>query len=239
MTARLDARIDPAQCGEANMAADRALWQSVEHETTGAGPRLRIYRWSPPAVSIGFHQDEGELDRAALARDGLSWVRRPTGGGAILHDQELTFAVAAPLPSTASRDMRPLYAWISRAIVAALLRLGVTARCAGAGRPQGIVCFASAGGHEILVGQRKICGSALRRGRRAYLVHGSLLTGPAQARIADYLRAAPSAAELLQRSTDLTREGIDATGLARLPEFLIEEFDRAYPWPLALPTSAA
>ena len=228
MILRIDSHIDDAQGGEANMAADRALLATAEHDADGDTLHLRVYRWAPATISIGFHQDPSELDAAALARDRMDWVRRPTGGAAILHDEEITFAVAAPLPARSSRDIRPLYEWISQGIVSALGRVGVHARCAGFGRPEGSACFASLGGHEIEVGGRKICGSALRRGRRAYLVHGSLLTGPSQARIARYLKHAPSEAELRSRSTDLTQEGLVASQLALLPELLIEELERSF-----------
>ena len=80
--------------GPMNMAIDEALLESV-----GAGrslPVLRLYRWSPPCISIGYAQNGADVDHLTLNEHGWDWVRRPTGGRAILHTDELTYSVIAP-----------------------------------------------------------------------------------------------------------------------------------------------
>ena len=81
-----------------NMRRDAALFAALEAETPGALPTLRLYAWQPWAVSLGSHQDPARaLDLAALAARGYDWVRRPTGGRAVLHADEITYCLAAPL----------------------------------------------------------------------------------------------------------------------------------------------
>jgi len=87
---------DGSHPGADNMERDRALWQKFEADPTG-GVRLRIYGWSPPALSLGFHQPESAVDHEALARRGFDLVRRPTGGAAVLHIDEITYSVTARL----------------------------------------------------------------------------------------------------------------------------------------------
>src|SRR5690606_14878512 len=87
-------RTQPA-AGAWNMAVDEAVLEAV-----GQGdvlPTLRLYAWNPPCLSLGFAQPVQDVDRAALARLGWELVRRPTGGRAILHTDELTYSVIAPL----------------------------------------------------------------------------------------------------------------------------------------------
>ena len=81
--------------GAGNMARDEALARALS--SGEIGPTIRLYGWAPPSVSIGFHQEENDFDRAALARLGIDLVRRPTGGRAILHWHELTYCALLPL----------------------------------------------------------------------------------------------------------------------------------------------
>ena len=87
---------DGAHAGAENMERDRALWQKFEADPSG-GIRLRIYGWTPPALSLGFHQAEATVYHDELARRGFDLVRRPTGGAAVLHVDEITYCVSAPL----------------------------------------------------------------------------------------------------------------------------------------------
>lgn len=218
MSLQVFVRRDAAAGGSSNMAADRELLRLVEAAPDHA--RVRIYSWQPACVSIGYHQRESDLDRERLDAAGFDLVRRPTGGAAILHDQEITFALAAPLPDRRSRSVLELYAPIAQAVVESLRAFGLDARCAGDGRPAFGACFASRGGHEILIGERKICGIALRRGRRAYLAHGSLLTGGRQSKLAEFLVEGSSAQILDAQSTNLRLEGLDAGRFERLGDLL-------------------
>lgn len=152
------------------MAADRALLDAV---TAGGPPTLRLYRWSPPALTLGRFQPESDVDHAACARHGVEVVRRPTGGRALLHGADVTYAVAVPEPRGA--DVDTVYRWLAGALIAGLDRVGVTATVARHEGPAGAVCMATQQGADLRVGDRKICGSAQVRHRGAVLQHGSVL----------------------------------------------------------------
>ncbi len=178
--------------GAVNMAIDVALLESVK---TGGAPVLRLYRWSPACLSFGRNQPaRGRYDAAAAAERGIDLVRRPTGGQAVLHDDELTYAVIAPV--AAIGKPRAAYAAINEALVVGLRRLGVEAKmagpelAAGAGVPDGpgsdgpdwdAACFRWPERGEVVVGGAKLVGSAQRMESRTILQHGSILVGGSQA----------------------------------------------------------
>lgn len=172
---------DAARSGPSNMAIDQAI-----AEACAAGdspPTLRFYRWNPPAISIGRHQDIAEIDHQRVAELGYEIVRRSTGGRAILHIDELTYSVAAskahPLMHGGIMDS---YLRISNALLAGLHKLNVKADKAGAkvraGKDVSAACFEVPSAYEISVGQRKLLGSAQSRRAGYVLQHGTLpLTG--------------------------------------------------------------
>jgi lipoate-protein ligase A len=211
--------------GDEQMETDRALLEALGGGRSG--PVFRVYGWKPPAVSLGFHQDpDREVDRALVEARGYGLVRRPTGGRAILHADELTYAVVARIDDTDfGGSVRESHLAISRVFKDALRRLGVPAtlaceegrpalpvgaasprrRDAGAAPP----CFATAAGAELLVGGRKILGSAQRRAGDVFLQHGSLLLSDAHLELADFLRVADRAEAhrlLMKTTTSLERE---------------------------------
>jgi len=164
----LDAGID----AEGQMAADAALLADV---AGGAPPALRLYRWVPPALSLGRFQPDTDVDRAACARLGVPVVRRPTGGRGLLHGGDLTYAVAMPRPAGAAGRVDAVYELLAAGLVAGLARLGVEAAVARHDGPSGPVCFAGQQGADLRVGERKLCGSAQVRQGGAVLQHGSIL----------------------------------------------------------------
>ena len=157
------------------MAADEALLDEAERNGTCL---LRLYRWDPPTLSVGRNQSiEG------LASGAVPIVRRPTGGQAVWHEHEVTYAVAAPIATFGS--LRSAYREIHGRLVQALRSLGVDAALASppAVRPserRPAACFAAPVGGEILVHGRKLVGSAQVRRRGAFLQHGSILLDGAQ-----------------------------------------------------------
>jgi lipoate-protein ligase A len=180
--------VDPPAPGAVNMQRDRELLQRAESDPD-FDPCLRLYAWDPPALSLGFHQDDAEVDADALDAIGFGLVRRPTGGAAVLHHREITYAVVARLGVEGlGRGVLEIHGAIAAALSASLLDLGVDARRGGEGRPAGFACFSAAGGHEITVEGRKLVGSALRRTRHAFLQHGSLLTGAGHEQLPRFLR---------------------------------------------------
>jgi lipoyl(octanoyl) transferase len=171
------------------MAVDEALADSVRITRR---PVLRIYRWSPRCLSLGRNQPaEGHYDVDAIRKAGADVVRRPTGGRAVLHDRELTYGVAVPDGMLGSP--RETYRRIHSALVAGLLRLGVTAemrpRSARRASPPSLVpCFREPAEGEIVAGGSKLVGSAQVRLRGTILQHGSLLMEDSQAAVGEWTR---------------------------------------------------
>src|SRR5690606_2640196 len=147
--------------GAHNMAVDDAILTAVARGD--APPTLRFYDWSPPCLSLGYAQKSADADLTRLAAAGWDVVRRPTGGRAILHIDELTYSVAVPEDHPlASGGIVDSYRRISAALLAGLQRLGaqVDARPReGSLRGAGPVCFEIASHYEITVNGRKLVGS--------------------------------------------------------------------------------
>jgi lipoate-protein ligase A len=154
------------------MAADLACLDDV---AAGAAPVLRLYRWSPPALSLGRFQPETDVDVDACRGLGVEVVRRPTGGRALLHGGDLTYAVAMLRPPGAAGHVDALYGMLAAGLVAGLAELGVAAAIGGDRGPAGPVCFAAAQGADLRVGDRKLCGSAQVQRGAVVLQHGSVL----------------------------------------------------------------
>jgi lipoyl(octanoyl) transferase len=161
--------------GAWNMALDEAIREAV---TAGhVPPTLRFFAWEPPTLSLGIAQPAADADRTALARFGWGLVRRPTGGRAILHTDELTYSICAPEehPLTAGGILES-YRRLSRGLLAGLRLLGVDAQADA--EPirgtAGAVCFETPSRYEITFAGRKLIGSAQARVRGGVLQHGTL-----------------------------------------------------------------
>lgn len=155
------------------MAADAALLARVQPDRAV----WRWYAWDQPTVSFGRHEAvRDRFSAASLARAGLEAVRRPTGGRALLHVEELTYAVVLPLPRAVS--WRDAYAAVNALLADALCAVGLPVTIAPPRREQlsqGAVCFDAPDEGELLLGGRKLVGSAVRRQGEGYLQHGSIL----------------------------------------------------------------
>jgi lipoate-protein ligase A len=202
---------DQPRSGAANMAMDQAL---AEAAAAGeAPPTLRFYRWQPPAVSLGRHQPIADIDAETIERLGYEIVRRPTGGRAILHTDELTYAVtAAAGEPRVSGSLMDAYLRLSNALLSGLQRVGLNADKAGgdvrAGPNVSAACFEVPSAYEITAHGRKLIGSAQSRRAGYVLQHGSLPLVGDIGRLVDVL-ALPSEerahlrAELVGRATTL------------------------------------
>jgi lipoate-protein ligase A len=186
------------------MGVDEALLASAVR--TGR-PSLRFYRWQGPWLSLGYGQVFDRERIEACGRAGVGVVRRVTGGRAVLHGSDLTYALAAregQLPA----GLMASYELVAGILIGALQALGVEA------------CFARPAGREICVGGRKLVGSAQRRGKGGILQHGSirLTPDPPEARRASSLSGAGA--------TSLMELGVNSD-----PEVLrtacVEAFERA------------
>lgn len=169
-----------------NMALDEALLLRARASDECV---LRVYAWAAPALSLGRHQRAvGIFDRSRLDDAGVSLVRRLTGGRAVLHHREVTYSVTAPANS--GDTLRRSYAAINAILLDALRRLGVSAALADAAEarfpsPGSAPCFELPAAGEIVLGRRKLIGSAQLRDGGAFLQHGSILIDDDQGRVSE------------------------------------------------------
>lgn len=235
MTATLRVLIDPPLDGPTNMGRDEALLDAV-----GAGDSpatLRFYQWSQPTISLGYFQPYAALETSPAAGR-FPVVRRTTGGGAILHDRELTYCLAVgTLHPLLRQGPTNLYRLMHDAIIEAVCALGIQARCRGCADKTGgsgcddgreehgrtdqaepFFCFARAHPLDIAVDTLKLAGSAQRRTPNAVLQHGSLI-------LARTFEQQPSAAVWDHTSVDagqladgIARRFADANGLVLAPD---------------------
>ena len=205
--------LSPPLPGADNMALDESLLESVAAQRQP--PTLRLYRWEPACLSLGHAQPAEDADRERTQALGWHLVRRTTGGRAILHTDELTYSVTAPIdhPLLAGGVLSS-YRRLSQGLVAGLRLLGVQAdtapsRSLSVSDRMNPVCFEAPSAYEITAEGRKLIGSAQLRRVAGVLQHGSLPLGGDLGRICEVLfyreqadRAA-AAARVRQRATTL------------------------------------
>ena len=205
-----------------NMALDEALL--MVHEAGAAPPTLRVYSWCQPTLSLGYAQNaRREVDLPACHAQGVAVVRRPTGGRAVLHDQEVTYSVVMPLvlpdgPHTLTEHYRR----IGMALAAALQALGLPVclarpqvRAAPARALASAACFAALSRYELSVAGKKLVGSAQKRAQHALLQHGSIPLWMDRQRLFQCLQVPP------ERRAGLVQEAYTTMGavneMARTP----------------------
>jgi lipoyl(octanoyl) transferase len=186
--------------GVVHMSVDAAV---LENPSGFRVPTVRMYRWEPACLSLGIHQRDSGVDFPSCRRDGVDVVRRPTGGRAVLHADEATYSIVVPDESEwGGLPKQELYRRVSESIVLGLSRLGLPVsyekRSLRPPSPRdasaSMSCFGSAARWEILLGGRKLVGSAQKIGSSGVLQHGSILTGEGHRRLSRYLSggAAPA-----------------------------------------------
>jgi lipoate-protein ligase A len=169
--------ITPPADGATNMAIDEAILHAL---ADGVGqPTVRFYQWQPPCLSLGYNQTWREVNTAACAARGYTWVRRPTGGRAILHIDELTYSIIAPeVEPRVHGGITESYRRLSRGLLAGLRSLGADVFQAQTekvvNRQAGAACFDTPSNYEITVAGKKLIGSAQVRRRGQVLQHGAL-----------------------------------------------------------------
>lgn len=155
-----------------NMAIDEAILQNCQI------PALRVYSWSPNAVSVGYNQNaQKEINIDYCKKNNINVVRRLTGGKAVFHDKEVTYSFILPenfglLP----KEINESYKMIAKALILALKKINIDAEIKKI--PERVatpICFNSSNWHEILVNGKKISGSAQRRMDGKILQHGPIL----------------------------------------------------------------
>jgi lipoate-protein ligase A len=228
--------IHPAADGALNMAIDEAILESV---AAGHAPAtLRFFAWEPPCLSLGYGQPISDVDSDRLAARGWEMVRRATGGRAILHTDELTYSVIAPINEPrVEGGVVESYRRLSQGLLAGLRGLGVGAdadrRVENAAKIANPVCFEVPSDYEITANGKKLVGSAQTRRRGAVLQHGSLPLYGDLARICDVLafpdEAAREAARKRVRRRATTLEEVlgERVEMARVVEAMMSGFATA------------
>ncbi|MFO0957921.1 MAG: biotin/lipoate A/B protein ligase family protein [Isosphaeraceae bacterium] len=165
-----------ASDGATNMAVDEALLERAELGEAW----IRTYTWDRPTLSLGYFQEWAWIGRESRWQ-GVPVVRRPTGGGALWHDREITYAVALPKGHPLARHHVALYEAIHDAIASRIRSLGIAADRRGPsadpGRIKPFLCFEDRDPSDVVSGPTKLVGSAQRRRSGAILQHGALLLG--------------------------------------------------------------
>jgi lipoyl(octanoyl) transferase len=168
--------IDPPASGTWNMAVDEALLESAGRGVT----TLRFYQWNEPTLSLGYFQAAAEREGHAASR-ACPLVRRASGGGAIVHDRELTYCLAAPIAERFGTQANALYDTVHNTLIETLAEFGVQARlhapaAINAGpAAQPFLCFQRRARGDVICREAKVAGSAQRRQRGGLVQHGSIL----------------------------------------------------------------
>ncbi len=213
-----------------NMAIDEAISRAVQSGLVR--PTLRFFGWMPACLSLGQAQLGADVDREACCANGVDVVRRPTGGRAILHTDELTYSVIAPddEPRVVGTIVES-YRRLSEGLLTGLMLIGVPTRQAerpdNHDRDQGPVCFEVPSNYEIVFDGKKLVGSAQMRKAGVVLQHGTLPLYGDIARITQYLLSHPDPERVRQRATTVEAaigRVIDFDAAAR---FMADGFARA------------
>lgn len=169
----------PPASGSWNMAVDEALLESVQ--AGNALPTLRLYDWLPGTLTLGYAQPIRNVDFQGLEKNGWGLVRRPTGGRAILHIDEITYSVVAPINETrVAGGVLESYKRLAQALLRAVEYLDVPAIGKEKNGPReprqepNPICFEAPSDYEITVDGKKLLGSAQARRKEGFLQHGSL-----------------------------------------------------------------
>jgi lipoate-protein ligase A len=189
--------------GFTNMAVDEAILLALAEGKSP--PTIRFYGWEPPCLSIGYNQSAGDVDVERCREAGVDFVRRPTGGRAILHADELTYSIVL-----SQDDLRVAggvvesYRRLSLGLIAGLKSLGINAiqaeekpLLAPCGKT--LACFHAQSAYEIAVDGKKLIGSAQVRKRGCVLQHGALPLMGDVARILDFLKVPEGKLEELRK----------------------------------------
>jgi lipoate-protein ligase A len=178
--------------GKFNMEFDFYLAKNF----TAKNPLLRIYRWKPFCISLGANQSSDEILLDKAKADGIDIIKRPTGGRAILHSEELTYSVIYPVDAATSA--KDIYREINNALRLGLINFDNNLSCVELEHNQpdfkefykseiSSVCFAVSAKSEINFSNKKLVGSAQRKIGNVILQHGSILCGNYHTKIVDYL----------------------------------------------------
>lgn len=183
-----------ANIGKYNMDFD--FERTMQVSKAEANPLFRVYAWEPWCLSLGHNQKADDIDEEALEERGYDLVRRPTGGRAVFHSEEITYSLVMNLPNSVS--VQDVYREVHLAFIKAFAKLGAKLDFEKAqadlatfykSSDLSVACFASSARYELTYQNRKIVGSAQRLFDKTLLQHGSILIGNAHEILADLVKA--------------------------------------------------
>lgn len=224
--------------GNFNMEFDLEL---VKH-CTDNDAFFRLYRWKPYCISLGANQSLGDIAIKASSEANIDIVKRPTGGRAILHAEEITYSVV--LPYSLELSAKDIYKKISLALIRGMEHYNPLLCESELENIQpnfheilktdsGILCFGSAAKNEVKFKGKKIIGSAQRKLNHAVLQHGSILCGPAHKKLVNFLKV-PSdvkrklADEISEKTTEIESILNAQVDYNKLSECLIKGFEETW-----------
>jgi lipoate-protein ligase A len=215
-------RVLPTQLanGAWQMAADEVM---LERAMAGTAS-LRFYRWSEATLSLGYFQPESSRRTDPLLAS-LPFVRRCTGGAALVHDREITYALALPAGPPWQRRCENWLARMHTILMAALSRLGIAVHAVAAAESHKlgeVLCFLDQTAGDLLADGHKVVGSAQRKRQGALLQHGAILLSQS-----DHTPALPGLRELAG-----LHAGLHDRGGADLEKAVLESFKADTSWPL-------
>jgi lipoate-protein ligase A len=189
------------------MAMDKAI---LEHAAVYGIPTMRVYGWKPYCISLGYHQSTECVDLDRCRRNTIDVVRRPTGGRAVFHAEEVTYSVIIPRNhGFFSSNVSEVYNRISQGLCQGIQKLGIPAQLQKRSldlrshyrSSLSASCFSSAARNEVLVNGKKLIGSAQRNLSLGVLQHGSILMGEAHLNLPEYLTHVQKGEKRTMRST--------------------------------------
>ncbi|MFA3782577.1 biotin/lipoate A/B protein ligase family protein [Melioribacteraceae bacterium 4301-Me] len=224
--------------GQFNMEFDYQLALNCKEDDA----YFRLYRWKPFCISIGANQNFSDVNLIKAEEDGIDVVKRPTGGRAILHAEELTYSVIIPL--SYSLTPKEIYYKTSIALIKGLSLYNPALSKAElepsqpyfpsvVNSPTGLICFASTAKNEVKFHGRKLIGSAQRKMQNTVLQHGSILCGDFHKKLPDYLALNQQQKENLKK--ELSEKTIEIESIVnkrvdyeRLSECIIIGFENEF-----------
>jgi lipoate-protein ligase A len=194
--------------GKFNMDYDLELVQNFS-----GSPVLRVYQWEPYCISLGANQDFNSIDQKKTSAEGLDFVKRPTGGRAILHAEELTYSVVYPISD--EKSPKQIYREINFALKRGLINYNPILEKIELENIQphfpsfykyakSTLCFAVSAMNELNYSGKKVVGSAQRKIGNIILQHGSILCGSFHSRIIDYLNFPDEKIEAIKSEMEQT-----------------------------------
>ncbi|RJS98268.1 biotin/lipoate A/B protein ligase family protein [Halococcus sp. IIIV-5B] len=200
---------EDTRSGPLNMALDEVAAETA----ADGGPRtLRVYRWEPATLSLGYHQEPETVDWDFCEREGISVTRRPTGGGGIYHDTrgDISYSIVAPADELPG-DLMETYELLCEPLFDALERVGVEAGFVNEERPAIFepACYLRGlhPAHDVVAGDgRKLSGNAQYRRRDSVIQHGSVLFSDAVETHLDCFVDSPNPETFRERVTNLREQ---------------------------------